>query len=79
METIKTLFHMIWYRRELFSTVMAYNRGRYFIFRECPSHFLHWLDNELYCTDEDSISDDVRGYIDQLDDEIEMRVRRGEW
>lgn len=79
METIKTIFYFLWYSKELFSTMMAYHCGRYFVFRECSSHFLQWLDYEVSSLEEESISDDLWGYIDQLDDEIEMRVRRGDW
>ena len=79
MSTINWFFRFLWYSKDLFSTMMAYNRGRYFVFRDSSSHFLKWLDYEVSMHDLDYFSEDLLDYIDQLDNEIEMRIRRGEW
>lgn len=76
---VKNKWLVLRWMNEIVKTSANLARGGFFIFRDSPVEFLKYLDKRNSEIGEVKRHDLVSAYLAELDKEIIMRKRRGEW
>ena len=76
---IKKKWMVFRWMKEIIKTSANLARGGFFIFRDSPTEFLKYLDKRNSEIGNVERHELVSTYLAELDKEIAMRKRRGEW